>query len=387
VVSAVSVLVNKATPTLTLPTASAIAYGQTLASSTLSGGSAVSPITSATVPGTFAFTIPTTAPHAGLQPESVTFTPANTTDYSIVTSTVNVLVNKATPVLTWHPASIELGFSLGAAQLDATANVPGGFVYTPPSGTPVVTTTELLSVLFTPADTVDFNTSSLSTVPVTVTAGPLATLSPSTLPFGTVYLGTLTPKTVTLTNTGNATMTINDPLLSIAKGGDSSEFVVLSLCPRSLAAGKSCTIFVTFVAGPFFNPQTATLSIMDNVPGSPQQVSLTAQVIDPLALPSVINWNFGTQKVNTSSAPKAITLSNPGLTALTINSNSITISGGNSSDFSETNNCPASLAPKTSCTIDVAFKPTAKGLRSSSLVIIDNAFNNPQRISLSGTGN
>jgi len=64
VVRAVSVLVNKATPTLTLPTGSAITYGQTLASSTLSGGSAVSPITSATVAGTFAFTVPTTAPHA-----------------------------------------------------------------------------------------------------------------------------------------------------------------------------------------------------------------------------------------------------------------------------------------------------------------------------------
>ena len=216
------------------------------------------------------------------------------------------------------------------------------------------------------------------------TSGPLANVSPSTLSFGTVYLGTFTPKAVTVTNTGNATMTINDPLLSIAQGGDSSEFFVLNLCPRSLAPGKSCTIFVTFVAGPFFNPQTATLNIMDNVPGIPQQVSLTALVIDPLALPSVANWNFGTQKVNTSSTPKVVTLSNPGLTTLTINS--ITIAGANFSDFSETNNCPASLAPKGSCTIDVTFKPTAKGSRSSSVAISDNAFNSSQRISLSGTG-
>ena len=43
-------------------------------------------------------------------------------------------------------------------------------------------------------------------------------------------------------------------------------FVVLSLCPMSLPAGKSCTNIVTFVAGPFFNPQTATLNVMDSLP-------------------------------------------------------------------------------------------------------------------------
>jgi len=248
------------------------------------------------------------------------------------------------------------------------------------AGTP--TTGGTFNIGFTASNGVSPN----ATQSFTLTAsGPLANVSPSTLSFGTVYLGSLTPKTVTLTNTGNAAMTINDPLLSIAKGGDSKEFVVLSLCPRSLAAGKSCTIIVTFVAGPFFNPQTATLSIVDNVPGSPQQVTMTALVIDPLALPNITNWSFGTQKVNTSSAPKVITLSNPGLTALAINS--ITIAGANFSDFSETNNCPASLAPKGGCTIDVTFKPTAKGFRSSSVVITDNAFSNPQKISLSGTGN
>ena len=48
----VNVTVNKATPTVTAwPTASAITYGQTLASSTLSGGTA-------SVAGSFALTTP-----------------------------------------------------------------------------------------------------------------------------------------------------------------------------------------------------------------------------------------------------------------------------------------------------------------------------------------
>jgi beta-lactam-binding protein with PASTA domain len=223
--------------------------------------------------------------------------------------------------------------------------------------------------------------------PESVTANfvPAIAVSPSSLSFGTVYLGSITTNNVIVTNTGIAAITMNDPFLSIVSGGDSSEFIALNLCPRSLAAGSSCTITIFFIAGPFFNPQTATLSVMDSAPNSPQNVSLTAQVIDPQAQLSVINWNFGTQKENTSSSPTPVTLVNTGATALTINS--IAIAGRNPADFNETNNCPASLAVKSSCTIYVTFKPLAKGSLSGSVVITDNAWNSPQSITLSGTGN
>jgi RHS repeat-associated protein len=72
----VPLTVNQATPTVSAwPTASGITYGQTLASSTLSGGTA-------SVAGTFAWTTPTTAPGVGTAPQSVTFTPTDTTDYN-----------------------------------------------------------------------------------------------------------------------------------------------------------------------------------------------------------------------------------------------------------------------------------------------------------------
>ncbi len=80
-----------ATPTVSVwPTASAITFGQTLASSTLSGGAA-------SVPGTFAFTAPSTAPNGGTQSENVTFSPTDAADYSTVTSTVNVMVTPGQP--------------------------------------------------------------------------------------------------------------------------------------------------------------------------------------------------------------------------------------------------------------------------------------------------
>jgi hypothetical protein len=83
----VSVTVNKATPTITTaPTASAITYGQALSSSTLGGGVG-------SVPGSFAFTTPSTTPSIGTASQSVTFTPTDTTDYNTVTISVSVTVN------------------------------------------------------------------------------------------------------------------------------------------------------------------------------------------------------------------------------------------------------------------------------------------------------
>jgi hypothetical protein len=57
-------------------------------------------------------------------------------------SPVTIDVAKATPVITWAtPASVVAGTALGATQLNATANVPGTFVYTPASGTALAAVT------------------------------------------------------------------------------------------------------------------------------------------------------------------------------------------------------------------------------------------------------
>jgi uncharacterized protein (TIGR02145 family) len=79
--------ISKATPTIsTNPTASAIELGQTLSSSTLTGGVA-------TVSGTFAFTTPGVTPALGTTSSSVTFTPTDNTDYNTQSCMVSVTVN------------------------------------------------------------------------------------------------------------------------------------------------------------------------------------------------------------------------------------------------------------------------------------------------------
>jgi uncharacterized protein (TIGR03437 family) len=81
-------------------------------------------------------------------------------------------VYKATPSITWpSPGTIGHGTPLGAAQLDATANVPGSFVYTPAAGTTLDTGAHTLAVTFTPADTANYNNAT-ATVTLNVGSAP-----------------------------------------------------------------------------------------------------------------------------------------------------------------------------------------------------------------------
>ena len=104
----------------------------------------------------------------------------------------------------------------------------------------------------------------------------------------------------------------------------------------------------------------------------------------PGASLSPTSINFGAQNTGTSSAPIPVTLTNSGGAPLSISS--ITITGGNPGDFSQTNNCGTTLATGASCDINVTFTPTTTGSRISSVSVADNALGSPQSVSLSGTG-
>ncbi len=108
---------------------------------------------------------------------------------------------------------------------------------------------------------------------------PAATVSPSSLNFGVVKAGTVVPLSVTLTNTGNAPMTIKS--IAISDGADTDEFSFTSNCGATLAASTPpayCTITVSYHSDKDdSNGVTGALVITDNAPGSPQSVSLKGQ--------------------------------------------------------------------------------------------------------------
>ena len=165
--SAAVLTVTKATPAVTAwPLASAITYGQTLASSVLSGGSAA-------VAGSFAFSTPSTAPAAGAASQGVVFTPADTANYNTVSGSVSVTVGKATPSVTVWPAAsaITYGQTLASSSLSGgSAVVAGSFAFTTPSTAPGVGTASQ-AVVFNPTDTTDYN-SVTGSVNVTVMKAP-----------------------------------------------------------------------------------------------------------------------------------------------------------------------------------------------------------------------
>ena len=108
---------NKTTPTVSLaPTASAITYGQSLSSSSLSGGTA-------SVAGTFAFTNPGTTPNIGTSAQGVTFTPTDSTNYNTATTTATVTVNKADATVTLSNLTATYD---GTAKSVTATTVPAG---------------------------------------------------------------------------------------------------------------------------------------------------------------------------------------------------------------------------------------------------------------------
>ncbi len=96
---------------------------------------------------------------------------------------------KQTPVITWNnPAAIAAGTPLGATQLNATANVPGTFVYDPPAGTVLpVGNGQTLSTAFAPTDT---NTYAAATKSVLINVtNPPPTISITSPTNGTLFFG------------------------------------------------------------------------------------------------------------------------------------------------------------------------------------------------------
>ena len=181
--AATTLIVTPATPTLSWRQPDVITYGTPLSGVQLSAAS--------NVPGTFTFSpaIGTVLP-AGTTPLVANFTPGNTSNYGTAQTSTTITVARATPKITWNPpASVVQGIRLGPTQLNAVANIPGTFTYSPPLGSPLSAGTANLNATFTPADTANYNSATAS-VALTVTSSgartPVATWStPAPIVYGT----------------------------------------------------------------------------------------------------------------------------------------------------------------------------------------------------------
>ena len=183
------------------------------------------------------------------------------------------------------------------------------------------------------------------------------------------------PQTFTLTNDNKPPSESRVSLVPVL--GFLKRTIALSHLPPNI--GSSCTITVVCTPSQtgFF---TGNISIYDNAPSSPQQISLQGTGISAgVATVSTTNLTFPTTKIGKSSAPQTVTLTNTGTGPLGI----LSISGDG--DFPSTNNCPASLLAGGSCVISVIFTPSNNSSEFGSIFIQDDG--QPGFINISSTGN
>ena len=366
----VAVALNWASPA-PIPYGTALSAQQLDATASYNGSS---------VPGTFVYTPAAgSVLGAGAQTLSVVFMPADTSRYLSAAATVQLNILQGAPAINWPaPSAIQFGAALSSMQLDATATyngaaVPGSFTYTPALGTAPGAGTQILSVSFTPADTVDF-AAETATVQLTVNqAVPVVSSWPnaSSINFGqTLASSTLTGGTASVSGTFRFAAPATAP-----QAGYSSVPVIFAPTDSIDYATVSGTVIVSVIratatvtlgnmaqtySGSALNPSAATTPAGLNVSwsGAPQTLAgsyaVTATVNDPNYVGSASGSfviNKATPTVNIWPAASAIVRGQT-LASSTLGGGSASVSGS----FSYAS--PATAPATGSYSAAVAFIPT-----------------------------
>jgi hypothetical protein len=230
------------------------------------------------------------------------------------------------------------------------------------------------------------NLSGIST-PITVAspsdAAPLAAFVPSqsslTFPATSVGDASMT-QSVTLNNTGSATLTI----LGLQTSADFSASTNCS----TLVAGASCTVTVGFTpqnssqAGTGAGTRIGAVEISSNSSTSLEFISLVGVASAPTLLLSPASLSFGSVLLD-GSETMSVQINNIGAGAVTFSGISAT------GDYSVANGtCPTTgtLAAGATCSVQVSFLPLQTGTLSGALSIASSATTLPLTVTLTGVG-
>jgi hypothetical protein len=216
---------------------------------------------------------------------------------------------------------------------------------------------------------------------VAALAPPALSMSPVTLYFGTIAVGTTAgPQTFTVSNTGGTTTGVLavTKLDSSSSVGGASQFTYTSTCAAALAPGVACVVAVTF-APTISRSSSASITVMDGTVSSPARTVLGIALDRPAislsgcekavtSAKSGVSETFTDTVVGNTSAPLACTLKNDSLSSQETEAITIATTG----DFAvaaAASNCTASLAPGLSCSFSLTFGPTAAGQRDGILTV------------------
>ncbi len=211
-------------------------------------------------------------------------------------------------------------------------------------------------------------------------------VSPASVNFGNVAVGSSQTQTLTLANSGGPKITITQVSLS------DPAFVLSGLSyPITLAGGQSVACVITF-SPTALGSDAATLSIVVSSQSSGGKGHMNSQTSVTVAVsgtgvglgqlaPSPTSLSFGNVATGSTSTLSE-TLSNVGGSALTIAQIAPSGSGFSFAGI----NPPVTLAANQSATFNVMFAPSAGGSVSGSLVISSNGSNPTLSLPLTGWG-
>ncbi|HEB74979.1 MAG TPA: choice-of-anchor D domain-containing protein [Nitrospirae bacterium] len=296
-----------------------------------------------------------------------------------------VVTNTGSADLTIGSVTISGDFAITAdtcsgalVQPSNTCTVSAAFVPTAAG-----TASGTLSIPSDDPDTPVFDVALSGTGTTTTVLEPNISVTPTTLAFGNVVVGTTSaPQTVTISNTGTADLTVTNVVLT----GDTDFDVASTTCTVPvLAPGASCSADVVFTPSSL-GGKTALVTIYSDDPDTPSlEVTLTGTGVaaEPDITVTPTSVDFGSVTVGDSDS-RTVTVKNDGTADLVITSVSTP-----ADPFSVTDDgCSGqTLAPADSCTVTVDFAPTSAGTFSDSIVISsDDPDESTVTVSLSGEG-
>jgi Abnormal spindle-like microcephaly-assoc'd, ASPM-SPD-2-Hydin len=200
-------------------------------------------------------------------------------------------------------------------------------------------------------------------------------VSPTTINFGEVYVGSSITRDLTIQNTGSTGVTLSEAYIQ----GDAFVRSKLSL-PLTISAGKSLTIEITYAPasagsaaskfGVLTSASRSTISIPITGTGVKQTLSL---------LPASMNFH---SVVVGSSGTQSATVTNTGDTSVTISGDSISGKGFTLTGIT----VPLVLASGKSTSFSVHFAPTSAGTGSGTVSLSTSAAAGWLRASLTAVG-
>ncbi|WP_160331251.1 beta strand repeat-containing protein [Burkholderia cenocepacia] len=198
----------------------------------------------------------------------------------------------------------------------------------------------------------------------------VASVSPLSVDFGSQPLGVAsTAKTVTLSNSGNKSMTVN-----AANVSGLVQWSVTTSCGSTLAAGASCVYNGVYTPK---NQGAATESFTVSTSGGSQKVSMSGVGTQVVLSASPTSRAFGNVQVGQTSA-LAVTVTNTG------NLPATNLSFSAPTGYSQANTCSTSLAAGASCQVTITFAPSAAQAYTGNLTMTSGGASTS--VALSGTG-